>query len=166
MPLFGFKENAKGFINSLKNNPLLRDLTHREIREIEAITHLREFKDGEVILQDKEPGLAIYVIRKGSAYVALGAVGEKGKILQKLGEGEVFGEMSLFENEPLSFYVIANGDVEVLGIFKYDFDALIHRNKKLGFKLLYNIARLLSARIRRLNVELYKTLNAQESTSQ
>ncbi|OGL41086.1 MAG: hypothetical protein A3C43_08215 [Candidatus Schekmanbacteria bacterium RIFCSPHIGHO2_02_FULL_38_11] len=164
MPLFGSKEKLKGLINFSKHNPLLKNLTNKEINELEMITHLREYKDGEIIIQSKEPGLAIYIIKKGNAYVVLGSVGGKGEILEKIEEGEVFGEMSLFGNEPRSVHVIADGDAQILGIFKHDFDALIHRNKKLGFKLLYNIAILLSSKLRRANVKLYKKLSDHEST--
>jgi len=164
MSLLGFKEESSELLKFLKSNPLLKDLTKKEIRKIEMITHLREFKDGEVIVQAKEPGLAIYIIKKGSASVTLGSVGENGKILQVLEEGEIFGEMSLFEDQPRSTYVIANGDVEVLGIFKHDFDALITRDIKIGFKLLYNIANLLSSRLRKVNIDLYKKFEVEEPT--
>ena len=164
MSLLGFKEESSELLKFLKSNPLLKDLTKKEIRKIEMITHLREFKDGEVIVQAKEPGLAIYIIKKGSASVTLGSVGENGKILQVLEEGEIFGEMSLFEDQPRSTYVIANGNAEVLGIFKHDFDALITRDIKIGFKLLYNIANLLSSRLRKVNIDLYKKFEVEEPT--
>jgi len=164
MSLLGFKEESSELLKFLKSNPLLKELSKKEIRKIEMITHLREFKDGEVIVQAKEPGLAIYIIKKGRASVALGSVSENGKILQVLEEGEIFGEMSLFEDQPRSTYVIANGDVEVLGIFKHDFDALITRDIKIGFKLLYNIANLLSSRLRKVNIDLYKKFEVEEPT--
>lgn len=164
MPLFGSKEKSKELIKYLKHNPLLKDLTKKEISELKMITHLREYKDGEVIIQSKEPGLAIYIMKRGNAHVVVGSVGEKGKIIEKIEEGEIFGEMALFENEPRSVHVIADGDVHVLGIFKHDFDALINRNKKIGIKLLYNIAKLLSSRLRRANLKLYKKLSTHEST--
>ena len=164
MSLLGFKEESSELMKFLKSNPLLKDLTKKELRKIEMVTHLREFKDGEVIVQAKEPGLAIYIIKKGSAYVALGPDGENGKVIQMIEEGEIFGEMSLFEDQPRSTYVIANGDVEVLGIFKHDFDALITRDNKIGFRLLYNIAKLLSSRLRKVNIDLYKKLGVEEPT--
>ncbi len=156
MALFVPKEKSNGLKEFFKNNLLLKDLTKKEINELEMITHLREYKDGEVIIQSKEPGLAIYIMKTGKAFVAMGSVEGKGEIIDKIEEGEIFGEMALFENEPRSVHIIAEGDVQVLGIFKHDFDALIRRNKSLGIKLLYNIAKLLSPRLSRVNDKLYK----------
>ena len=76
-------------------------------RLLEALS-FHQHRTGEVIVRQGEPGDAMYVIVKGSAYVCLeGAAGEDELLLDSLGPGELFGEMALVTGAPRSTTVRA-----------------------------------------------------------
>ena len=68
----------------------------------------KPYADGEAIVRQGEVGECMYVIQKGEAEV-LFRDGAKEVRLAVLGEGDFFGEMSLFEREVRSATVRARG---------------------------------------------------------
>ena len=62
--------------------------------------------------------------------------------------GGVIGEMGIIDGRPLSASAIASTDAVILMITRNDFRTLIKENGNLGVKLLWNIARIISMRLR------------------
>ena len=60
-----------------------------------------QFKAGDVILSEGEEGNSAFLITAGSVEVIIGE-GKKAKTVATLGEGAIFGEMSLLEPGPRS----------------------------------------------------------------
>ena len=109
------------------------------------------YRDGEEIVRQGETGDCMYVIQKGQAE----AVQKKERRevrLAVLGEGDVFGEMALFERMPRSATVRALGDVRVLTIDKKTFLRRVHEDPSLAFRILQKM----SFRIRELDTELVR----------
>lgn len=69
-----------------------------------------------------------------------------------LGEGDVFGEMALFERQPRSAAVRALGDVRALTVDKKTFLRQVHEDPSLAFRILQKMSR----RIRELDAELVR----------
>ncbi|MBI5375661.1 MAG: cyclic nucleotide-binding domain-containing protein [Candidatus Schekmanbacteria bacterium] len=145
-----------GMTKYLASLPLFEGLSKRELREIEAIIHQRNFKDMEVISQAGELPLAIYVIKKGQVNLVIGKPGEVGDIIETLVSGDVVGEICLFDDEPRFTSIISIGDTETYGMFKYDIEELMRRNEKLGFKIVRNIGKKLASRVRKLSHLVYE----------
>jgi CRP-like cAMP-binding protein len=109
------------------------------------------YRDGETIVHQGEAGDCMYVIQTGQAEV-LQEKENKEVHLAILGEGDVFGEMALFEREARSATVRALGDVRVLTVDKKTFLRRIHEDPSLAFSILQKM----SYRIRVLNAELVR----------
>jgi len=62
--------------------------------------------------------------------------------------GGTIGEMGIIDGRPLSASAIASKDSVVLMISRNDFRKLVKENGDLGVKLLWNIARIISMRLR------------------
>jgi len=107
------------------------------------------YRDGEVIVRQGEAGDCMYVIQTGQVEAILEKEGKEVR-LAVLGEGDVFGEMALFEREERSATVRALGDVRVLTIDKRTFLRQIHEDPSLAFSILQKM----SYRIRELDAEL------------
>ena len=107
------------------------------------------YRDGEVIVRQGEAGDCMYVIQTGQVEAILEKEGKEVH-LAVLGEGDVFGEMALFEREERSATVRALGDVRVLTIDKRTFLRQIHEDPSLAFSILQKM----SYRIRELDAEL------------
>lgn len=107
------------------------------------------YVDGETIVRQGEIGHCMFVIQRGKVEV-LHEEGDSTFHLTELGPGEIFGEMALCEKAPRSATVRAVGDVRVLTVDKRTFLRRVHEDPSLAFHVL----QALSARIRRLNIEV------------
>jgi len=104
------------------------------------------FAAGEVIFREGEVGECMYVIQKGQVKVTKGTgVGEA--TIAVLGEGEVFGEMALFDLKPRSATTTAFGEARVLCIDRKRLFSVVKRDPTIVFKIIKS----LSDRIRRLD---------------
>jgi len=109
------------------------------------------YRDGEAIMRQGEAGDCMYVIQAGQAEVLQEKEGREVR-LAVLGEGDVFGEMALFEREPRSATVRALGDLRALTVDKKTFLRQVHEDASLAFRILQKM----SYRIRELDAELVR----------
>ena len=73
----------------------------------------KEFKKGDVLFREGEPGREMYVIQAGRVNITK-KVRETEKILATLGAGEFFGEMAILNNKPRSAgAAMIRGNVEI-----------------------------------------------------
>ena len=111
------------------------------------------YVDGEEIVRQGETGDCMYVIQTGQAEAIQGKEGKEVR-LAVLSEGDVFGEMALFERMPRSATVRALGEVRVLTIDKKTFLRQVHEDPSLAFRILQKM----SYRIRELDTELFRLI--------
>src|SRR5205085_662238 len=77
---------------------------------------------GEAVIREGETGDRLYIIHSGTVVVTKGR-----HRLARLGPGDFFGEMALFDNEPRSATVTAAGPVEVLVLQRDRFHSLVQQ---------------------------------------
>jgi CRP/FNR family transcriptional regulator, cyclic AMP receptor protein len=105
--------------------------------------------DKEIIFREGSTGDEMYVIQKGNVKITKNT--DLGNVtIATLKNGEIFGEMALFDKLPRSATAIAHGETRILSVDKKKFFATISRDPTLVFKMLESM----SNRIRRLNEEL------------
>ena len=109
----------------------------------------REYRDGEVICRQGDPGDSLYVVQDGRVIVRREEEGRTA-IVAELTPGEIFGEMALFEREPRSATVTARGHARVLTLDGRAFLRTVHQDPSMAFRLLQMMAR----RIRTLTQEV------------
>jgi CRP-like cAMP-binding protein len=96
-----------GGFSFLKSIPLLQSLSEAQLSKLSASLESRRFAQGDVIIQQGDPGHTFYVIESGEVVVTLaqGGAGEGGRpasptTLMTLGPGDYFGERALLTDEP------------------------------------------------------------------
>ncbi len=94
----------------------------------------RDYKDGDTIFEENSIGKEMYIILTGNAKVIKKKDGVE-TTLATLEEGDFFGEMSLFDNNPRSATVMALGDVKLLEINQKNFLKKISRDPSLAFRM-------------------------------
>ena len=109
------------------------------------------YRSGEAIVRQGEVGDCMYVIQAGQAEVVQEKEGKEVR-LALLGEGDVFGEMALFDRETRSATVRALGETRVLTVDKRTFLRRVHEDPSLAFHILQRMSR----RIRELDAELFR----------
>ena len=110
----------------------------------------------------------MYIIQEGTAEVSRTLTlkvtkrefGQKEKTFIRLGAGFFFGEMALMENDVRSATVATVTDCKLFEILREDFDHLCETRPDIGYKILRNIARTISGRLRRTNQDVLKLTTA------
>ena len=112
------------------------------------------YDDGTVVFQEGDKGDCMYYISEGEVKISISSP-DGDVLIATLGQGEIFGEMALFDRLPRSATATASGNTRILTIDKKKFFASISRDPTLAFKIL----EAMSQRTRRLNIEYTKTRN-------
>jgi CRP-like cAMP-binding protein len=101
----------------------------------------RRFGAGEFICREGDPGQEAYVIHSGAIEVKRRINGTD-KVLARLGEGELVGEMALFRKAPRSADMVAAIDTELLVITYERLEWLIRNRAPLTLEILKRLSEL------------------------
>ncbi|KKO19639.1 MAG: hypothetical protein DCC43_04665 [Candidatus Brocadia sp.] len=120
----------------------------------------RLYKDNETIVEEGMQSRTMYVIQGGKVKVVKNDNGNE-TILALLGEGDIFGEMSLFDASPRSATIKAIGEARVLAI---EHEGLLKRIK-MDPTLALRMIKQMCQRIRDLNARLIAAKTAMHQAS-
>ena len=129
----------------LRRVPLFEGLTDEDLEAIAKVTVSRSYDKDQIIILAEEEGDALFIIDSGQVKVSI--VSEDGRevILSLLGDGAVFGELSLLDGKPRSANVVATENSALYMVRRADFLQLIYKVPKISIALLAELA----ARLRR-----------------
>ena len=147
---------------------LFQDLTEKEVGEVLARTQTRTFAAGDVIIQEGETGDSMFIMVSGEVEInkqltlVLDEDTPKERVMTRLKaeDGVYFGEMTLLEDEARSATVTASTDCVLLELHQKDFLDLIHHLPPMGVKLLLRLAQVLSAHLRKTDMDVVKLTTA------
>jgi tetratricopeptide (TPR) repeat protein len=138
----------------LKNTSLFDRLSLSEMKRLWNICATRKFKPGELIIEQDQPGRALFVVKGGSVVVQR-ATGDKVATLVELGPGSHVGEMSLVDEAPTSARVVAGKDgAEAFEITREKFEELLESDDKISIKIYKVFIETLCGRLRKTTAEL------------
>jgi SulP family sulfate permease len=132
-------------------------MTDDELAEVRHTLVRRAYHKGDVIFREGETSDELYVIAKGTASVRLrlgGTVRETRLIT--FSPGTMFGELALLDQEARSATVEADEELVCYVITRAGFDQLTRDHPAIAIKLLTNLGRELSSRLRRANRTIYQ----------
>jgi len=112
-------------MNVLRSNPLLQPLFQSSLQELMANFRSRALRDGTMIMEQGQRGRGFYILLRGECVVSrVDADGVRQQVA-RLREGDVFGEISLLLDRPVTATVTASGSCFVLRLSKEIFDAAV-----------------------------------------
>jgi CRP/FNR family cyclic AMP-dependent transcriptional regulator len=129
---------AEELVETLRRFNLFADLDHAQLQAIADPDRERSFAAGERIMRRGMSGSGFYVILDGEAIVKLGD-----QELNRLRQGEFFGEISTLLGEPLTADVIADTPVRVLEIPGPKLETFLLTYPRVMFRMLQTEARRL-----------------------
>ncbi|MBK35852.1 MAG: hypothetical protein CME26_10025 [Gemmatimonadetes bacterium] len=140
---------------TLSLSPLLVGLNMDELESLVGAAAIHQFRSGEIIVQEGEPGESMYILHDGEVVVEKKTGDEDHVELTRLHRrGDFFGEMVFVDVLPRSATVRADPEamllefpLEVLRLF---FEA--HRDAHLS--MVVNMTRVLSKRLRAANEQI------------
>ncbi|HJL40484.1 MAG TPA: cyclic nucleotide-binding domain-containing protein [Myxococcales bacterium LLY-WYZ-16_1] len=133
-------------LDVLREIPLFRHLTYKELVKVLNQTRLRRVDAGETIIEEQSPGDEFFVVLSGEVEVF-----KAGNSLTVLGPRVHFGEMALVDKSPRSASVVARTDARLLTLSRKAFFALVRSEPVLSSKLLWSFVQVLSHRLRATN---------------
>ena len=133
---------------------LFRDLDDAELAEVAEVCREEAFSIGEYIFREGESGNRLYLIVEGEVRISRDVPGSGEEALAVLKPGAVFGEMAVFDRSERSTHAVSNAATRALTISRPDFEMLLDFNREIAYKVLWAVARLLSARLRNTNDSL------------
>ena len=154
-------------ISILQETELFKNLTPAQIRKVLNICRTITFSEDEIIMNEGETGDRMYIILEGTVEVIKklimdgvedeGTV-ERNKIFTRLDAGQhaVFGEIALLEELRRTATVRAVTSCTLYEIRKADFLKLAEADFEFGYRILQNLARIVSARLRKANEDTIK----------
>lgn len=128
---------------------VFRDLTFKEALEVDELLHERVYEQGETIFEEGDLGHGIFLVVSGKVRVDPGHELLKTAVLE-FGPGEMFGELSLFEEAPRLVTAVAVERTVMVALFRSEFFSLLTKNTHIGVKVLVKLSSTLCRRVRRL----------------
>lgn len=122
----------------LRKVPMFAEISPRALALIaDKVTEI-EFPARRYIVRQGQVGTGCYLVVAGRVHVERG-----GEVINRLGPGEIFGELSLLDQMPRVAHVMAAEPTVCLGLASWDFTRLLERNPKITLAILRKVARLL-----------------------
>jgi CRP/FNR family transcriptional regulator, cyclic AMP receptor protein len=158
-------------ISLLNGIALFKGLSEEKIRKVLNIMRHVTFSEGEIIMKEGDSGDTMYIILEGSVEVVkslvIGDMEEddlgRNKVFTRL-DGKhnhaVFGEIALLEELKRTATIKAITNCVLYEIKKDDFLNLVEDDYELGYRILLNLARVVSARLRKADEETVKLTTA------
>lgn len=112
----------------LKNVSLFAKLPENSLKELEKLSVFRKYPKSTVLFMEGDESSHLYIIKKGK--VSASVQGEDGRevILNYMGEGDYFGELSLIDGQPRSATVQTVTACEFVAISRSSFQDLLQTN--------------------------------------
>jgi CRP/FNR family transcriptional regulator, cyclic AMP receptor protein len=136
-------------IQELRGMSLFKELSARELREVDELLHERTYQKDEIIFDEGDTGLGLFIVVSGRVKVV-----STHMPLQQLSPefccGDFFGEMSLFDESPRTARIVAAEPAQVAALFRTEFFSLLERNRSIAAKILFQISRTVCRRSRQL----------------
>jgi CRP/FNR family transcriptional regulator, cyclic AMP receptor protein len=146
----------------LSKVPAFSGLAARELKEVAAIVHKREYRAAEPVFAQGDPGLGMYIIQEGEVSISISGKEDGDRELAVLTDGDFFGELALIDESPRSANARCKTDCILIGFFRPDLFELIEKKNQLGIKIIFKLAEIVSQRLRTTDKELSKARNQLE----
>ena len=131
---------------------VLEGLTDAECAVVRTLLVRRTFSPGEVVIEEGSLDRDLFLMSLGTVSVKVDLPGQdRQRRLASFSAGTVFGEVALLDREPRSATVTADEEAVCYVLSEDAFHALVREHHAIAIKLLTNLGRELSHRVRRAN---------------
>ncbi len=128
-------------LDSLRTIPLFAAVPDDALSAIADLLIERRVPKNQTIVEEGLSGDYMYVIREGHVKVTKLSGDGREKILELLGPGDFFGEMSLLDDAPRSASVKSLTETHILALSRPDFLKELRRNPDLGMAVIQELTR-------------------------
>jgi len=134
-------QRSREALESLRKIPLFADVGDEALETIGDLLIERRIPKHQTIVEEGLVGDYMYVIRDGEVKVTKLSGDGREKILELLGPGDFFGEMSLLDNAVRSASVKSLNETRILALSRHDFLKELRRNPYLAMAVIQELTR-------------------------
>jgi CRP/FNR family transcriptional regulator, cyclic AMP receptor protein len=136
------KENPT-IVRALSNIPLFHGLNERQIKNLAKRFSELNYAEGDVIVAQGKIGVGLFVIESGRVEVLRERIDGTKVLIEVLGPGSFFGELSLLDEEPRTASCVAIEPAKCLAITRLDFLEVLKEDIDIPILMMKELARRL-----------------------
>ncbi|NMG44556.1 cyclic nucleotide-binding domain-containing protein [Aromatoleum toluvorans] len=125
---------------ALRTFPLFQGLSDDTLQAVAHSAVMRRIPRGQGVLHAGDRSDFVYFVLTGSLKVIVSDEDGREVILSILGQGELFGEMGMFGEQPRSASVVAVTPADLVLIAKHDFRRILQDNFEVAWRIMCNLA--------------------------
>jgi CRP/FNR family cyclic AMP-dependent transcriptional regulator len=126
---------ASDVVERLAQVPIFAGCSKKELAAVARSVKTTEHPAGSLVAVEGEPGAGLFVIDKGTADVTIG-----GRRVNRLKEGDFFGEMALLDGGPRTATVTATSDLRTYVLTEWVFRGLLQQHPTIALRTLEAMA--------------------------
>ncbi|MCZ8139583.1 MAG: Crp/Fnr family transcriptional regulator [Armatimonadota bacterium] len=134
----------------LLRQPIFRDMTAEQVGILLDLSDERIYRDRDPVIRITETNPDLFIVAEGGVEVRTAT----GDVLATMGQGSVFGEVSIVDEMPASATVLSQGMTRLNVIHRKTLHALLDGDPKMKAQLMENLARILAGRLRAMNAHI------------
>lgn len=138
----------------LASTPIFSGLEGPELEELAPLVLLRELPGDTVIFHENDPASAFYMVKSGKVKIYKLSREGREQVLAILGEGQIFGDVPVFDGGPYPATAATMEQSELLLVRSGDFKDLLRRHPDIALKVI----KVLGQRLRQA-MELVRDLS-------
>jgi len=130
-------------LEALRAIPLFADVADQDLEKIAAASVVRTFSKNSIVITEGDSSSSLYVILSGEVKVFVSDEEGKTNIVNRLGPGDYFGELSLIDEEPRSASVEALSKCRMSILSRQYFVQYLEQHPRVAISLLKGMGRRL-----------------------
>ncbi|MDY0071567.1 MAG: cyclic nucleotide-binding domain-containing protein [Thauera sp.] len=134
------EQMASVSVIALKTFPLFQGLEDAVLEEVAGLASMRRVARSQVVVTEGDRPDNVYFVLNGNLKVVVSDEEGREVILSILGQGEIFGEMGMFEEQPRSASVVAASAADLVVIRNADFRSIMRDNFEVSWRLMCMLA--------------------------
>lgn len=144
----GDKTELTRITMALERVQLFAGLSPKALARVASVVTENSYTEGTVLFHAGDIGDRLYVIVSGRVRISRMVPGMGEEALAIFGPGDAFGELSIVDAAPRSADARVHEDCKVMEIRNDALEHLLFMHRDLAYEVLWNIVRLLAARLR------------------
>lgn len=143
-------DNDQAYIREqLAEVSLFRIFSAEELDRILPYLELVAYEDNTVLFKEGDRGDYLCIAIEGTIEIRKESISSKQTVIAKFGRGSIVGEMALIDQFPHSATARVTANSKLLILRRERFDKFMEEYPRLGIRVLREVARILSQRLRR-----------------
>lgn len=137
----------------IKGSVMIQGFSDEDLGNLAGFCEIRKMSEGTTVFIENMPGESLFLVKRGTIRISkMFAEGDE-KTLVVLGPEDIFGEMAVIDGLPRSATARVAEEAELISLKKKELERLCRENASLALKLVSNIVKVFSKRVREANEE-------------